>query len=103
MGVAAELREAGLRRVYVRVGLYSKNTARTCVTALKGASFGELTCARKNLCDRRMSEGSMPRAQHCPGCRGKGEITDTVWESRNPGNSEDHLLASNLDSAIYCR
>lgn len=50
-------READLKKVYVHMGLYSKNTARTCVTTFKGTSFGELTCARKNLYGRRMNEG----------------------------------------------
>lgn len=60
-------READLKKVCMYMGLYSKNTPRTCVAAFKAPSYGELTCDRKSLDGRRINEGSIRSAQHCPG------------------------------------
>lgn len=64
-------READPKKVYVHL----KNTARTCVTASKGTSFGELTCARKNLYGRRMNEQEHVSAQTAQAAEGREERT----------------------------
>lgn len=50
----------------MHMGLYSKNTVRTCVLVLKGPSFGELTCDRKSLDGRRMNEGKYTQCTTLP-------------------------------------